>query len=294
MRHLLTPLMMTMLVCSPAFAQDEHAGHAAGVVSPGPAAAPTDPALPPGEEGAKAALDRSPRHGEWVDIAVPSGTPVRAWVVYPERKDKAPVVVVIHEIFGLSDWVRSVADQLAAEGFIAIAPDLLTGKGPGGGGTASMASRDDVVKAIRDLSPDEVTTDLNAVRAYGVALPAASGKSASIGFCWGGSTSFRYATAQTGLDAAVVYYGSAPDADALARIHAPVLGFYGGDDARVTATVEPTKVEMAKLGKPYEPHIFDGAGHGFLRAQSGRDGANMKATEQAWPLTVAFLRQHTK
>jgi carboxymethylenebutenolidase len=250
--------------------------------------------LPPGEEGAAAALNSSPRHGEWADVAVPGGTNVRAWVVYPERKDKAPVVVVIHEIFGMSDWVRAVADQLAAEGFIAIAPDLLSGKGPNGGGTDAFASRDDVVKAIRDLTPEEVGKDLNAVRAYAVALPAANGKSASIGFCWGGSTSFRFATEQPTLDAAVVYYGSAPDADALAKIHAPILGLYGGDDARVTSTVEPAKAEMAKLGKAYDPHVFDGAGHGFLRAQSGRDGANMKATEQAWPLTVAFLQQHTK
>lgn len=250
--------------------------------------------VPPGEEDAKAALDRSPRHGEWDDIPVPSGRAVHAWVVYPERKDKAPVVVVIHEIFGLSDWVRAVADQLAADGFIAIAPDLLTGKGPNGGGTDAFPSRDDVVKAIRDLSPEGVTADLNAVRAYGIALPAASGKSASIGFCWGGSTSFLYATAQPGLDAAVVYYGTAPDPEALAAIHAPVVGFYGGDDARVSSTVEPTKAEMAKLGKSYDPHVFDGAGHGFLRAQSGRDGANMKATGQAWPLTVAFLRRHTE
>jgi carboxymethylenebutenolidase len=258
------------------------------------AASAAEPSLPPGEDGAKAVLNQSPRHGEWQDVAVPGGTPVRAWVVYPERKDKAPVVIVIHEIFGMSDWVRAVADQLAADGFIAIAPDLLTGKGPNGGGTDSMASRDDVVKAIRELAPDEVTARLNAVRAYAVGLPAASGKSASIGFCWGGSTSFRFVTEQPGLNAAVVYYGSAPDADALARIQAPVVGFYGGDDARVTSTVDPTKAEMATLGKSYEPHVFDGAGHGFLRAQSGRDGANMKAAEQAWPLTVAFLRQHTK
>ena len=294
MRHLAAACTLGLLIAASAAAQDAHAGHEAEVTPMTSQSAAGNPALPPGEEGAKAALDHSPRHGEWVEVAMPSGAPVRSWIVYPERRDKAPVVVVIHEIFGESDWIRSVADRLAADGFIAIAPDLLSGKGPDGGGTDSLGSRDDVVKAIRELDPNEVTTRLNAVRAYAIKLPAANGKSASIGFCWGGSTSFSYATEQPALDAAVVYYGTAPDPEALARIDAPVLGLYGGDDARVTSTVDATKTEMAKLGKPYDPHVFEGAGHGFLRAQSGRDGANMKAAEQAWPLTIAFLRQHTK
>src|SRR5690349_398893 len=104
--------------------------------------------LPPGEKEAKAALENSPRHGEYVDIAVPGAkTPLKAYVVYPERKEKAPVVIVIHEIFGLSDWIRSVADQLAADGFIAIAPDLLSGHGKEGGGTESFADRNEVTNA---------------------------------------------------------------------------------------------------------------------------------------------------
>ena len=199
---------------------------------------------------------------------------------------------MIHEIFGLSDWIRAVADQLARDGFIAIAPDLITGKGPGGGGTESVSSRDDVVKLIRGLSPEEVRTRLDAVHAYAVKLPAANGKTATIGYCWGGAASFQYAAQQPELDAAVVYYGSAPDAAALASIEAPVLGLYGSDDARVNATIEPAAAEMKKLGKTYETEIYDGAGHGFLRAQSGREGANMKATGQAWPRTIEFLRKH--
>jgi carboxymethylenebutenolidase len=251
--------------------------------------------LPPDADGAKAALDRSPRHGEWVDVEQPGGrAAIRTWVSYPERKDKAPVVLVIHEIFGLSDWVRSVADALAGEGFIAVAPDLLSGKGPGGGGTDSVASRDDVVKLVRELTPGEADGRLNAVRRYALALPAASGASASIGFCWGGSRSFAYAAAQPELDAAVVYYGTAPDESALAAIQAPVLGLYGGDDARVTATVEATEAAMKKVGKSYEPHVFAGAGHGFLRAQGDRDGANLEAARKAWPLTVEFLRKHAR
>ena len=262
-------------------------------------AAPVPPGspggLPPGEKEAKAALEKSSRHGEWADVAVPGRKgPVKSYVVYPERKDKAPVVIVIHEIFGLSDWVRSVADQLAADGFIAVAPDLLSGYGKDGGGTDSFAGRDEVVKAVRDLKDDEVTAALNAVREYGLKLPSADGKSAAVGFCWGGGKSFAYAATQPALDAAVVYYGTPPADDALGGIKAPVLGLYGGNDNRVTSTVKPTTEKMKNLGKSYEPHVYEGAGHGFLRAQDGQDGANQKAAEQAWPATVAFLREHTK
>jgi carboxymethylenebutenolidase len=278
-------------------AQSNHAGHPApapvATAAPAPAAA-RDESLPPSEAQAKAALDKSPRHGELMDIKMPSGSPVKAWVVYPERKDRAGVVIVIHEIYGLSDWIRGVADQLAREGFIAVAPDLISGHGPGGGGTESAGSRDDVVKLIRALTPEEVTTRLNAVRDYAIKLPAANGKTATIGFCWGGTTSFAYAAAQPGVNAAVVYYGTSPNAADLARIKAPVLGHYGGDDARVDVTIPPAEAEMKKLGKTYEPHIYEGAGHGFLRAQEDREGANLRATRQAWPRTVSFLRDQLK
>jgi carboxymethylenebutenolidase len=270
--------------------------------SPSPAASPTpsptprplSSTLPAGEDNAKAALETSPRHGEWVDVALPgSAGKIRSFVVYPERKDKAPVVVVIHEIFGLTDWIRGVADRLAADGFIAVAPDLLSGLGPGGGGTDSVASRDDVVKLVRGLTPDEAGRRLDAVRAYAVALPAADGKSATLGFCWGGARSFAYAASQKELSAAVVFYGTSPEAADLARVGAPVLGLYGGDDARVNATIEPAAAELKKLGKSYEYEVYEGAGHGFLRQQTGRDGANWRATEKAWPRVLAFLRQHT-
>ena len=252
------------------------------------------PDLPPSEDAAKDRLNRSPRHGEFVSVVV-EGTPVRTWIVYPERKDKAPVVVVVHEIFGLSDWIRAVADQLAAEGFIAVAPDLLSGRGPAGGGTDAFVTRDDAVNAVSGLARGEVVARLNAVRSYALALPSARGVSATVGFCWGGSTSFAYAVAQPRLDAAVVYYGTAPeDLATLATVEAPVLGLYGGNDARVDATIEATQAAMQAHGKSYEPHVFEGAGHGFLRAQSGQDGANLRAAEQAWPLTLSFLRQHLR
>lgn len=262
-----------------------------------PAAAPArDPNLPPSEQQAKAALEKSPRHGEYVDIKLPSGgTPIRAWVVYPERKDKAGVVIVIHEIYGLTDWLRGVGDQLARDGFIAVVPDLISGMGPGGGGTDSVASRDDVVKLVRGITPEDGTARLNAVRDWAMKLPAANGKTATLGFCWGGARSFAYAAAQPGLNAAVVFYGTSPEAAAdFAKIKAPVLGHYGGDDARVNTTIPPAEAEMKKLGKTFEPHVYEGAGHGFLRAQEDREGANLKATQKAWPRTIAFLREHLK
>lgn len=266
----------------------DHAGNATPA-----AAAARDEGLPPSETQAKGALEKSPRHGEYADVKTSSGS-VRTWVVYPERKDKAGVVILIHEIYGLSDWIRGVADQLAKEGFIAVAPDLISGHGPGGGGTDAAGSRDDVVKLIRGLTAEEVTGRLNAVRDWAIKLPAANGKSATIGFCWGGGKSFEYAAAQPGLNAAVVYYGVSPPAADLAKVKAAVLGHYGGDDARVDATIPPAEAEMKKLGKTYEPHIYEGAGHGFLRAQEDRDGANLKATRQAWPRTIAFLKDRLK
>ena len=252
------------------------------------------PALPPGEPQAKQRLETSPRHGEMVDVEMPGGgTKIKSWVVFPEVRENAPVVIVIQEIFGLSDWIRSVADQLAAEGFIAIAPDLLSGKGPGGGGTSAFEGRDAVTQAVRALKPDEVKAMLDAVREYGMKLPASNKKTATIGFCWGGAASFRYATQQPGLSAAVVYYGTSPEGGYEA-IKAPVLGLYGQNDQRVNATIDPAKQKMQAAGKQYTPRIYDGAGHGFLRQQGGQNGANQKASEQAWPETVKFLKENLK
>jgi len=259
------------------------------------AAAPArDASLPPSAEQAKAALDASPRHGEYVDVPNPGGPALKTWISYPERSDKAGIVIVIQEVFGLTDWLRGVADQLAKEGFIAVAPDMVSGLGPNGGGTDSVASRDDVVALVRGISPEEANKRLNAVRDWALKIPAGNGRTASVGFCWGGGKSFAYAGAQPALDGAVVFYGSSPDAPILAAIKAPVLGHYGGDDARVDATIPPAEAEMKKLGKSFEPHIYPGAGHGFLRDQSGRDGANLKATREAWPKTIGFLKERLK
>ena len=146
--------------------------------------------------------------------------------MYPERSDPAPVVVVIHEIYGLTDWIRAVADEFAANGFVAVAPDLLTGKGPGGGRTDSV-DRAGAVALIRGLDSAEVHTRLEAVADWATALPAARAAYGVVGFCWGGRASFTFATSDPDLGAAVVYYGTSPDDEALASVEAPVLGLYG-------------------------------------------------------------------
>lgn len=281
-------------------AADPHAGHAMEQAAPAAPAAARNPNLPPSGDnnGAQAIeqLKSSPRHGEWIDIKGSDGTPIKAFVVYPERREKAPVVVVIHEIFGLSDWIRGVADQLAKEGFIAIAPDFLSGRGPNKGGSQELGSQGSV-QEIRNVTPDDTVRILNDVRTYALALPAANGKVAAMGFCWGGGTTFTYALRQPALNAGVSYYGPMPgDAAAYTSAKVPVLGLYGANDARVNANIETAKTGMANAKAPYEPHIFEGAGHGFLRQQAGNQNApgNLKATEEGWRLTLDFLRKHTR
>jgi len=235
-------------------------------------------------------LNSSPRHGEWVTVSRSPTDNIRAWVVYPERKTKAPVVIVIHEIYGLSTWIRAVADQLAADGFIAIAPDLLTVK-PRTAGSDTLTQQE-ASTAIRTLDPAWVQQQIDAVAKYGMALPAAQPRYGIVGFCWGGGVSFAHTTHSPSLGAAVVYYGVSPAPERFSSVKAPVLGLYGGNDARVNATVPPADSALRSLGKTYVHNIYDGAGHGFLRQQSGANGANMTATQQAWPATIAWFKRH--
>src|SRR5438105_1888584 len=136
------------------------------------------------QDWAKAALDKSPRRHEWVTVKH-DGRSVETFVAYPESKSKTGVVLVIHEIFGMSDWVQDLADQVAAAGYIAVAPDLLSGMAPNGGRTPDFP-QGGVGQAIGKLPPDQITADLNAVAEYGLKLPVSNGKLFVAGFCYGG------------------------------------------------------------------------------------------------------------
>ena len=245
------------------------------------------------QDWAKQRLEQSPRHREWATVKH-DGRAVETLVVYPETKNKAPVVLVIHEIFGLTDWAQEVADEFASAGYIAVAPDLLSGMGPSGGRTTSF-DQDGAIQAIGHLPPDQITADLNAASDYALKLPAASGKLFVTGFCWGGGQSFRFATNRRDLAAAFVFYGTPPDKDAMMRITAPVYGFYGGNDARVDATIPQATEEMKQLGKTYDPVIYEGAGHGFMRAGEAPDAteANKKARDESWVRLKKLLKQHS-
>jgi carboxymethylenebutenolidase len=269
------------------------------------------------QEWAKAQLAKSPRHREWVKVKY-GNREVNSLVIFPEVKKKATAVVVIHEIFGLSDWVQQLTDELAEAGYIAIAPDLLSGMGPNGGGTADVATKggNAVGQAIRDLPPDQITADLNAVADYVSKLPAANGKVAVTGYCWGGTQSFRFAMNRPTLKAAFVFYGTTPGSNAqgqpyavdqagLARINAPVYGFYAENDMRVNATIQPTVEAMKALKKHFDPVTYAGAGHGFMRAgepnapepktpaTTGDEAADKKAKED-YDKALAMYRANRK
>jgi carboxymethylenebutenolidase len=285
---------------------DEMRWAAAGIQAP---AAAAGTGLPADNESAAARLAASPRKGEFVTIDA-GGTPMRAWVVQPQGQGRAPVVIVIQEVFGLADWIRGVADQVAAEGFIAVAPDLLAGRGPNGADSRGFATQQEAVQATLAMPAAEVMSKLKAARAWGLKLPRSNGRTASVGFCFGGSQSFALAVNEPALNAAVVYYGAAPTdappaaqgappppfapAASLANIKAPVLGLYGGmkEDARIGSTIAATQSKMKELGKTFEAHVYEGAAHGFLRAQGGNNGANMRAAQEAWPLTVAWIKKY--
>ena len=259
------------------------------------------------QDWAKANLAKSPRHGEYVTIHEPGGRDLQAWVVYPETRGKAPVVALIHEIFGLSDWAREMADEVAEAGYIVVEPDLLSGLGPAPavpqpqttssehatqagapfmaatpGGTAAFPDQSAAVKAVSSLPDPQVLTDLDAVADYGKHLPAANGKLFVGGFCWGGGKTFLFATHRHDLSAAFVFYGPPPAPELMKNITAPVYGFYAGNDARITSTVDPTRASMKMAGKPYDPVVYDGAGHGFMRAGEAPDAsAENSAARQA-------------
>lgn len=237
-------------------------------------------------------LDTTPRHDEWVDVKHGART-VRTYVVYPQVKDRAMAVVVIHENRGLTDWVRTVADRLAEAGYVAIAPDLLSGMAPNGGGTKDFASEDAAREGISRVSADQATTDLRAVIAYARTIPAASGAVAVAGFCWGGARVWDIANAVPDLTGAYVFYGTGPQEQAaVAQIDGPVYGFYGGNDARVNATIPRTQEAMSAAGKTFQPVIYDGAGHAYMRLGEAADASpeNRAARTQSWDRWLKLLQ----
>jgi carboxymethylenebutenolidase len=250
-------------------------------------------AVAPGQDFATKRLEKSPRHQEWAKVKNGNRT-VDCFVMYPEAKDKATAVIVIHEIFGLSDWARGVADQLAEAGYIAIAPDFLSGMAPGGGGSKDFKAQGDVTKAVSSLKPEQVTGDLNAAANYVSKLPACNGKLTVSGFCWGGGQAFRFATDRKDLKAAFVFYGSfGQNKDNLAKIPCPVYGFYGENDARINETLPDTVAKMKEAGKMYEPVTYAGAGHGFMRTGEDPKGdeANRKGRNAAWERWKTLLQK---
>lgn len=227
--------------------------------------------------------DRVTTHGEWIYIKRGQDS-IRTYVAYPERDTKAPAVIVIHEIFGLTDWEPTVADRLAKEGFVAILPDLLSSKYG-----ITPADPDSGRKLIGQLEPKRITDDLNAVYAYVNGLPSvAQDQIGTIGFCWGGGQSFRYATNNPKLRAAVVAYGPAPDTADLKKIQAPVLGIYGENDERINASLPLVTAEMQSAGKTFTSEVYPGTGHGFLKP--GRQGSNGPQVEKAWARILEFYR----
>jgi carboxymethylenebutenolidase len=243
------------------------------------------------QDWAQARLKQSSRHREWVTVKH-DGRSVETFIVYPESKDKRPVVLIIHEIFGLSDWAQELTDEVAAAGYVAVAPDLLSGMAPNGGRTSDFPG-DKVTEAVSHLNPEQVTADLNAAADYALKLPASNGKLFVAGFCWGGGQAFRFATNRGDLSAAFVFYGPPPAKDAMARIKCPVYGFYAGNDQRIGGTIPEAIADMKAAGKKYEPVTYDGAGHGFMRAGEAPDAkeADSKARTEAWARWKSLLER---
>jgi len=243
------------------------------------------------QDWAREQVDNSPRHLEWVALQA-GDREVATFVAYPERAEKAPAVVLIHEIFGHTNWFRLMSDHLAAAGYVVVVPDLLSGMAPDGQGTDGFESVTEVRKAVGELPPEQVTDDLRAAVEYARNIPAANGKVVLAGFCWGGTQTFRFATNSDEIDAGFVFYGTAPDdREALERISAPIYGFYAENDARVNATLPETTSAMEELGKVFEIETYAGGGHGFMRAGEAPEAeeGNKKAREAAWNRTLELL-----
>lgn len=308
-------------------ATDDHIAHMNAADLRAPQLAPSGagfqgtPGLPAGNNSAAARIAASPRHGEWVKISWEPGSAdsLMAWVVFPASRTKAPVVVVVHEIFGLATWVRGVADQVAADGFIAVAPDLVSRVR--GGPSSTELSGDSARRLIGGVDFAERNRGIVAAANYAMTLPSADQRYAVIGYCWGGSTVFGHAVhgGVRGFSGGVAFYGgpfasggalatsttpavpATPTADSLIKIKVPLMLLNGSRDARIGAMMPAIDSIMKANKKDYVGINYEGAIHGFLRAQddppTGQNPpesapANLAATKDAWPKTVAFLKKN--
>lgn len=304
---------LALAACNRQMTNDEHMAHMSAADLVAPAGSFTtglgNESLPPSNNTAKARLAASPRHGEWVKLPWGPGSSdsLMAWIVYPSTTNaKTPVVVVVHEIFGLSSWVRGVADQVAADGFIAIAPDLIS-RVRGGPSTEEL-SGDSARKLIAGVNAADRNLGIGAVARYAMSQPSAAPRYAVIGYCWGGSTVWGHAVngGAPGFAGGVAFYGTpymtgpVPTADSLAKISKPVMLLSGSKDQRITAAMPAIDSTMKSLKKSYVGINYAGAIHGFLRAQDdpkaqrdeAEEQANLAATKDAWPRTIAFLRKN--
>lgn len=287
---------------------EDHSSHMASMGTAAGSLA-QDPTLPASNGASAARVAASPRHGEWVKVPFEPGSrdTIMAWVVYPSNaRTKAAVVVVVHDIGGLSVWARGVADQLAAEGFIGVSPDMTSRLR----GTPSDVElpRDSAGKLMQQVNAAERSRIISAVAKYAMSRPNAEQKYGVIGYCWGGGTAFMHAVngGTNGFSGAVAYYGlpymdgATPIADSLAKIKVPMMLFNGSKDARIGAAMPAVDSAMKRLGKTYTSTNYEGATHGFMRSQNdpkaqrdlAEEAANVAATKDAWPRTVAFMKQN--
>jgi len=297
----------TTSACHRAMSVEDHSAHMPAATTAS-VAMQSSAALPASNNAAATRLSASPRHGEWIKVPFEAGSKdtIMAWIVYPATARKAPVVVIVHDITGLSTWARSVADQAAAEGFVAVTPDFTSR--PRGAPSSVELPRDSAGKLMQMVNSGERNRIIGAVATFAMALPQAERRYGVIGYCWGGGTVFMHVVngGVSGFAGGVAYYGlpymdgTTPIRDSLAKIKVPVMLFNGSKDARIGAAMPAVDSLMKALGKSYVGTNYEGAVHGFMRSQDDpkatrdpvEETANLTATKDAWPRTIDFLKRN--
>ncbi len=293
---------LAFMFCLAALAGTAHTQNAA------PAAAETWQDQQRQQARATAQIAASPRRHEWVEIAH-GGRKLRAFVTYPEGQRHAPAVLVLHEAFGLTDSTLALADTISAMGYVTVAPDMLSGLGPDGGGTSAFPSWRIAGKFISMLPDETVNAMLNAWSDYSTRLPGSDGRLAVVGLSWGGGAAFRYAGSgvhRPGLQAVFVFYDVGPPGVTqgpdrfgktnppvpVDRIDVPVYGFYPDQDMRVMNSLPATKEAMAAARKKFDAVVYPGAEHAYMRVgadPADRNPANAAAVKASHARLKAVL-----